>query len=155
MELQCFVCAYASDYKVSVLGNDPEAGTRCSGVCFDCSIIVCNGHGHRLKSPKHFICILCVPDHIRRREFAPRDPNDPIEPPVTQEMVTDAIAFAPEPVVAKVGKAMTEYLESKHLGYNADLGQEGLEAAANAFSDATGVTQLLKAIELGRILEGS
>jgi hypothetical protein len=154
MELQCFVCAY-EDYKVSVLGNDPDAGSKCSGVCFECSIIVCNGHGHRLKSPKHFICILCVPDHIRRGEFVPRDPKDPVQPPVTPDMVIEAIGFAPEPVVSLVRKAMTAYMQSRNLGENADLGRKGLVVAANAFSDATGVTQFLKAMERERILEGS
>jgi hypothetical protein len=155
MELQCFVCSSEEDTKVSLLTSDPEARTKCYGICNKCSIVVCSGHGRRVKMPVEFLCILCVPEWLRRGDFSPRDPDDPIEPPVTPDVVTEAIAFAPEPVRSAVHKAMTEYLEKRGLGETANLGKRGLAIAAKAFSDASGVTEFLKAIEKERILEGS
>jgi hypothetical protein len=154
MELQCYICGHP-DYKVSIRADDADDKSKCSGSCHRCNIMVCNGHGERVKVEDRYRCALCIPEYIRDARFVPRKPDDPVQPPVTPEMVTKAIAFSTEPVIAKVGTAMTEYLRRRGLSENDALGKRGLEIAAKAFSDATGITQFLKALERERILEES
>jgi hypothetical protein len=155
MELECYICSTPASVKVERFTGDSDALKFGHGICHVCSILVCKAHGQRLAGPPaaEYRCVLCVPSYIRKGGFPPRDPGDPTGPQTELDQLTEAISFAPDPVVAKVRAKVLEFMQRRNLKETVPLGQEGRNVAAEAFSEAMGITRFLREISRRVVME--